>query len=1097
MHKLKPHLIPSLKSGLVYGAGLAIGNVIAVLIFSITSLEKFSPGNDVIRLVVGVLLAFVITGFGAGMGAFVGGKSLPVVDPPRGKWEYAWKSGLVMGFIYGLLLFPIALALTLFSFYNIGDIPVKLFMMLFAILGAVIGLLFGLAFGGWTVGIRRMWRVAGYAALGFALGGMALGMGMYVFIYSFNFGQYSLTGRIAVLFSLFVFGLTGGMAVALAYGRYAAEPYHADKPVFVWLTPLWRWAIGIGLVVAIFVFGVRPVLSLVRNTLQPQDAHLDTVLVSETVGTHWLDPVDLSSRFGLGKATEAQIDVMDDGQVGLVWIMADGVGYLPGVWDVAAKMVTWQEPLLIPTGNVAETPQIALDSQGVAHLAWAEAGEILYAPCNDTACAAPEVASSSLLACAAEANTHAAPAITVNGDDTLMLVWQTDVDALPMLQWSAGESPSTAVPTCVPLDDSLTAVRQPRVSAAEDGRFGLVFTAGIDADSRVYGTMLTTGWSEMVELGNGRYPEIYFDDNSGIHAIWCSAGGLAYWHDGEAIQALAVPCLNRPQMSIDSNGRLHVVWYSDEVKSVLGKVSSEFVLYEISQYDGGWTQPTIVDRVGNEFQPAMVVDKEGTLHMARTVGSLGEETLQYQAQVQYSCENYELSRLAQVLYDVTRLAQYRDPDSLVPYCQNRYDNLVYTPNADPDSYMTPIEPLENGAFDQMAQLASTARYEVLLATMWYDDDYAGESPGYVIASTVADLYNQVKANPENYPRGLTVRILLGNPPEVATGDFSGQLWHVLEDIRDAGVPEMVNRELGWNLQVADYKGALPHSHTKLLIVDGKTAVAAGYNMTYEHYSLLHPSRNGGGRNDLGIQVTGPVVQDSVVAFDELWVDSDERTCTDFNPIYGVWQATCFDFKATGQHVPEVMKYYIPETAEATAFSMFRNNVRDESDWQIANALSAAESSIDTMQVNFTLELVCDLNILYDVCNFNEALPYMEGLLQGAENGAAVRILVKGAPVDGIETGVAIAVLEDEIKKRGLEDKIEIRYFDGPMHYKSINIDDELVIVGSQNFHYSAMNPLSGLAEYNLGVVDEDAVQQYKSLFEYHWARGSLKDAKVE
>ncbi|MCZ7665814.1 MAG: phospholipase D family protein [Chloroflexi bacterium] len=66
-----------------------------------------------------------------------------------------------------------------------------------------------------------------------------------------------------------------------------------------------------------------------------------------------------------------------------------------------------------------------------------------------------------------------------------------------------------------------------------------------------------------------------------------------------------------------------------------------------------------------------------------------------------------------------------------------------------------------------------------------------------------------------------------------------------------------------------------------------------------------------------------------------------------------------------------------------------------------------------------------------------------------------------------------------------------------MHYKSINIDDELVIVGSQNFHYSAMNPLSGLAEYNLGVVDEDAVQQYKSLFEYHWARGSLKDAKVE
>ena len=66
-----------------------------------------------------------------------------------------------------------------------------------------------------------------------------------------------------------------------------------------------------------------------------------------------------------------------------------------------------------------------------------------------------------------------------------------------------------------------------------------------------------------------------------------------------------------------------------------------------------------------------------------------------------------------------------------------------------------------------------------------------------------------------------------------------------------------------------------------------------------------------------------------------------------------------------------------------------------------------------MQVNFTMALVCDLNVLYDVCNFNEALPYMEGLLEGAENGADVRILIKGAPVDGIESGVAVAILEKE------------------------------------------------------------------------------------
>ena len=1090
MNKFTPHLTPALKSGLAYGASLAIGNLISLLIFSVISLENFSQGNDAARLVAGVLLAFFISGLGAGIGSFFGGKSLPVVNPPRGKWEYAWKSGVVMGVIYGLLLYPMVLVITLFSFYNIAGISILFFMVFFAVVGAFIGLLFGLFFGGWTVGIRHFWRVAGYGALGFGLGGFVVGAGIHHFIYSFNVGQFSLTGRIAILSSLFVFGLAGGSAVALAYARYAAEPPHKDKPHFAWLTPAWRWVIGIGMVVALFVFLVRPVMSLVRTALEPQDARLDTVLISETVGTHWLEPVDLSSAFGLETAVQAQIDVADDGQVGLTWVTDGGVMYLPGVWDGGAKMATWQEPVSAMANGAAATPQIALDSQGNAHLAWADAGAIVYSQCNEDGCVEPEIVSANpSLTCAADVGAQTAPAITVNPNDTLLLVWETDTGVLPMLTWKAGNSPTTAVAECVPIDSSLTAVRHPRVGSAKDGRFGLVFTSGLDADSTVHGAVLTSGWSDFVQLGNGRYPEIFFGDDSKPHAIWCGDNGLAYWHSGEASQYLETACISRPQIGLDSNGHIHAIWYSDEVESVLGKISSENILYEISQYDEGWTNPTIVDRVGSAIQPAMVVDGEGTLHMVRSLGSLGEKTLQYQAQVQYSCEGYELTRLAQVLYDVTRLEQYRDADTPVPYCQNQYDNLVYTPNADPTAYKTDVAPLENGAFDQMAQVALTAEYEVLLATMWYDTDIAGRSPGAVIADSVADLYNQVKANPENYPRGLTVRILLGNPPELATGDFSGQLWSVLEDIRDAGVPEMTNQEIGWNLQVADYKGAWPHSHTKLLVVDGKTAVAAGYNMTYEHYSEDHPSGQGGGRNDLGIEVTGPVAQDSVLAFDELWVGSDERTCTDFDPIYGVWQATCYDFKATGQHVPEVMKYYIPENGDATAFSMFRNVSRDEADWQVANALSAAESSIDTIQVNFTMEMVCDLDIIYDVCTFNEALPYMEGLLEGAENGADVRILIKGEPVDGIESAVALAIFKEEIEKRGLQDKIEVRYFDGPMHYKSINIDDELVIVGSQNFHYSAMQPLSGLAEYNLGVVDANAVSDFSSLFAYHWEQG--------
>jgi phosphatidylserine/phosphatidylglycerophosphate/cardiolipin synthase-like enzyme len=114
---------------------------------------------------------------------------------------------------------------------------------------------------------------------------------------------------------------------------------------------------------------------------------------------------------------------------------------------------------------------------------------------------------------------------------------------------------------------------------------------------------------------------------------------------------------------------------------------------------------------------------------------------------------------------------------------------------------------------------------------------------------------------------------------------------------------------------------------------------------------------------------------------------------------------------------------------------------------------------------------------------------MHSLVTAAENGVQVRILIKGEPIDGVESMVAVNNLEGELLRRGLENTIELRFFNGPMHYKSINIDDELVIVGSQNFHYSAMDPLSGLTEYNLGVVDEQAVEDFSRLFEYHWEQG--------
>ena len=75
-----------------------------------------------------------------------------------------------------------------------------------------------------------------------------------------------------------------------------------------------------------------------------------------------------------------------------------------------------------------------------------------------------------------------------------------------------------------------------------------------------------------------------------------------------------------------------------------------------------------------------------------------------------------------------------------------------------------------------------------------------------------------------------------------------------------------------------------------------------------------------------------------------------------------------------------------------------------------------------------------------------------------------------------------------MEKRGLEDHVEFRFFDGLVHNKTILVDDEFLVVGSQNLHYSAFGKGKSLTEHNLGLVDPKAVKDFGRLFDYHWDR---------
>jgi len=523
-----------------------------------------------------------------------------------------------------------------------------------------------------------------------------------------------------------------------------------------------------------------------------------------------------------------------------------------------------------------------------------------------------------------------------------------------------------------------------------------------------------------------------------------------------------------------------VVWFSDIVIDNSDVERNTDVIYESILTNDAWSEPTIVAELSSPAQPSLSSDLGGTLHMVwndeKPIGS----PLLYTSQIQYSCQDDPPRGVAQALYDVARSEKYRPGDKIVPYCQNRYERLLFTPAPDPAFSDEPA--LQNGGFDDYNAMINSAKFEVLFATMEYDEDINQDSPGLILANGITELYNKVAANPENYPRGMTVKIVLGNPPRM---DVNTDLWRVLSDLRDAGLPEMVNEQIGWRLEIANYKGHMPHSHVKVLVIDGKTAISTGFNYQYHHYPEDHPSGAGEGTVDIGIQVTGPAAQEVLFAFDQLWNNSTQRYCSDLSEPYPLWQWNCEDTDAMVGHVPEVTRYYLAD-GKTQVFSMLRSEALGLSDEQIARVLANATERIDVMEAMFSMPLVCYLNHLFELCTFEQAMPYIESIIEAAENGAHVRLLLKMTPFLGTEAQIALQIMQDEVEKRGLEDRVEFRVFPVALHAKTFTIDEQVVIIGSQNLHYTAYWEGSGLVEHNLAVVDPEAVADYQRVFDYWW-----------
>jgi len=1088
-----PRLRQALVSGVAYGVGLVLGNLIFYPLFQSLSLDNLSTRLQAYRTLIGVFIAFITFGSGGALGGFIGGLTLPVLERPRKYWGYAWQSAFSLG-----LAFASIILLLILMFSLISGTPGIFFIIAGGVFGALVGAVLGLT----TFGLRRSKPVLLASVAGFALGGIGLGYGILAYMSANIAGSLDRDKYLPLLAGLFIFGLAGGCALGYAYSQPETGTQTGEKRT---RSPriVFTGYVLISALLVMTLYTLRPVIVGLWEFFTPHQMTYTNMIKADVIGTHWSSP---------SKVVETDRDHSPLAQMGLaastsdstaiVWSQnVDGVSEVffdPGTLDEHQRMIDWGDPINVSISNQHSLkPQVVYDRFGFAHLVWIEAGRdggwaIMYSRCTQHNCEPPiQLSTPTLPTCTgADAlsgyENQGGPAIAANYGGEIMVVWQDGCGGMNYSRWTIGDDPALKSAASITLEAGDQA-GPASLSAHPEGHFVLVFE-NITEDGRDILTLRSKdqGWELPTQrIGEGVSPDLIIDHDGHVHITWCGVNeGVHYWTSGNSEVISELPCLNSPDLAIDDNDNIHVVWSSNVVLDVNDQQRISNVIYESIKQSTDWTRPYIVAQIDSASKYALTNEPDGGLLLSWNGSSNEVDGILYALQSQYNCEQYQPTGIAYEVLKVARNGKYRPTTDIVPFCQNQYDQLLITPNPDPAYSEQPSTP--NGGFDQYTDLIREAKYEVLFTTMTYSAAKNHDSPGALFADAVADLYQNIKQNPEQYPRGMTVRILLGISPPISTLNLNSMLSLALTDLRNAGVEEMVNPDIGWRLEIAKYAETYPYSHVKLMVIDGKTAITSGFNHEYRPLPVEHRSGLGEGDMDTGIQVTGPVAQDARRVFDGLWVVSMQRHCSDISPGNRFWKMTCRNIATDSEHVPEVMRYY-PTEGDTIALSMFRSNAHDEADRQIEAAFASANESIDILQAMFSMPLICNLNYFFDVCTFEHTLSYMKSLMEAVEtNGTSVRVLINAHPPQGIENMITKEIFEKEAKSRGLEDRVELRFFDGLVHAKNALIDDQFLFVGSHNLHYSALGDGNGLAEHSIGVTDTQATEEFMRLFEYYW-----------
>lgn len=428
---------------------------------------------------------------------------------------------------------------------------------------------------------------------------------------------------------------------------------------------------------------------------------------------------------------------------------------------------------------------------------------------------------------------------------------------------------------------------------------------------------------------------------------------------------------------------------------------------------------------------------------------------------------------------VWAVGQRRDGPDLS--CGNATGPLVILPGGDPK------RPQESG-FDPLYGAVRGAQREVLFATMQWNGQ-----PGQDFVNALGELYAEVRRRPQAHPEGVRVRLALGNDPAAPQLQWGAQVWTLLEQLRRAGLP-LSDPEVGWDLSVANYAGTYPHSHVKVMVIDGTRQMVAGFNLSHLHLPHWHPA-GGSDVFDLGLFVTGPQSHRAREIFADVWERSRVVACPPGGPqgdgpnhgchLGGLGRAD--DIGGRGLDLADLQAF---PAGSDRVFTLYRRPDVSDADDAILAAIAASREHIDLMNASFSMTAPCIAALLSTrLCGPENALPFMPALLDALERGVRVRLIVDGSTLPlHPETSVGLAFFRAEMDRRGIAaERFEARHYRGRMHAKAADFDGELLHVGSHNLHYSSWTQgFFGLSEAVVFSDSAERLAEFAALYDGIW-----------